>query len=110
MSIPGIQKEKEPFHKYVELEVKKEPVVKESTTPDPPSRVLEEMLVNKQLAIDTTIPNLTPYKSGLQRSTHSRQQPNWYSPSLRLLLTEQEDPSSVAEASQVRTKSNGNRP
>ena len=37
-------------------------------------------------------------KSGLWRSTRNRQQPDWYSPGLTLLLTEQQDLSSVAEA------------
>lgn len=99
-SMPGIQKEKESSHKYVKLEIEDEPVAKETTTcvPDPPSRVPEGMPVNEQSAEDSTTPNLTPSESGLRRSTRNRQQPDRYSPSHILLLTEQQDPSSVAEA------------
>ena len=54
--------------------------------------------MNQQSGEDSTTPNPTVSQPGLRRSTRSKLKPDRYSPSLTLLLTEQQDPSSVAEA------------
>ena len=88
-SMPGIQKEEnETTVKYVELEIEEEPVIKETTTPNPPYSVPEESTASNPIVPE-------PF---LRRSTRDRQQPDRYSHNLTLASTEQQDPSSVAEA------------
>ena len=121
-SMPGIQKEEEESPpKYVELEIKEEPVVEEATTLKSPSSVTRGIPANEQLGEDSTTPNSTVEESttsttpnstveesttsnpivsqsGLRKSTRNKRQPDRYGPTLTLLSTEQQDPSSVAEA------------
>ena len=88
-SMPGIQKEENEITvKYVELEIEEEPVIKETTTPNPPDSVPEESTASNHIVPE-------PF---LCRSTRDRQQPDRYSHNLTLASTEQQDPSSVAEA------------
>ena len=86
-SMPGIQKE-ETTVKYVELEVEEEPVIEETVTPNPPDSVPEESTASDPIVSE----------SGLRRSTRNKQKPDRYSHNLTMASTEQQDPSSVAEA------------
>ena len=97
-SMPGIEKEKETMIKYVELEIEQEPVVKETVTPNPPDDVPEEVPVDEQLHEESTTSNPIVSESVLRRSTRNKQKPDRYGYKLTVASTEQQDPSSVAEA------------
>ena len=92
----------------MELEIEEEPVVKEAATLNPSSGVTEGTPANKQFDEDSTTPNPTVSQPGLRRSTRNKRKPDRYSPSLTLLSTEQQDPSSVAEAKSSPEKGHGN--
>ena len=93
-SSPGMQKE-ELLPKYVELEVEEESSINKPVVLNLPSIVLEE---NEQIEEESTVLNPIVSDSGLRRSTRNKQEPDRYSHHLTLLSTEQQDPSSVAEA------------
>jgi len=87
-SMPGIQKEEETTVKYVELEIEEEPVIEETATSNPPDSIPEESTASDPIVS----------KSVLRRSTRNKQKPDRYGHNLTMASTEQQDPSSVAEA------------
>ena len=97
-SMPGMEKEKETTTRYVELEIEEEPVVKETVTPNPSDDVTEDVPVDEELDEESKASNPIVSKSVLRRSTRDKQKPNRYGYNLTVASTEQQDPSSVAEA------------
>ena len=93
-SMPGIQKE-ETTVKYVELEIDEGPGIEETATPD---SVPEETSVHHQIGEESTASNQADSELVLRRSTRNKQQPDRYSHGLAMTSSEQEDPSTVAEA------------
>ena len=91
-SMPGIQKENETTVKYVELDIEEDSIFKETMTPDSADTAREE----------STASNSIVSESSLRRTARNRQQPDRYS--LTLVSTEQQDPSSVAEAKSIPDK------
>ena len=87
-SMPGIRKEEETTVKYVELEIKEEPVIEETATSNPPDSIPEESMASDPIVSESV----------LHRSTRNKQKPDRYSHNLTMASTEQQDPSSVAEA------------
>ena len=95
-STPGIQKET--TVKYVELEINEkaeEPTVEYTTTSDSPGGVSKEAAVNEQPSEESLS---SPCKEVPRRSTRHKQIPNRYGHNVTVALTEENDPSSVAEA------------
>ena len=109
--MPGIQKEKETTIKYVELEIKEEPVIEKTVTPNPQDSVPEEITVHEQVGEESTASNpIIVSESVIRRSTWNKQKPDKYSYNLTMASTELQDPSSVAEANPLLTKTSGKRP
>ena len=94
-SMPGV--EKETTTRYVELEIEEEPVVKETVTPNSSDDITEDVPV-EELDEESTASNPIVSKSVLRISTRNKQKPNRYGYNLTVASTEQQDPSSVAEA------------
>ena len=95
-STPGIQKET--TVKYVELEINEkaeESTVEYNTTSDSPGGVSKEAAVNEQPSEESLS---SPSKEVPRRSTRHKQIPNRYGHNVTVALTEENDPSSVAEA------------
>ena len=98
ISMPGILQEKETTIKYVELEIEEEPVIDKTVTPNPQDSVHEEITVHEQVGEESTASNPIVSESVICRSTRNKQKPDRYSYNLTMASTEQQDPSSVAEA------------
>ena len=94
-TVSGIKKEKEDVPKYIELEIEGEPVAEVPTSLGGAS---EETTVHKQQGEEPSESNQTVPEAALRRSTRSKQQPDRYSYHISVALTEDHDPSSVAEA------------
>ena len=91
-TVSGIEKEKEDVPKYIELEIEGEPAAEVPTSLGGAS---EETTVHEQQGEES---NQTVPEAALRRSTRSKQQPDRYSYHISVALTEDHDPSSVAEA------------
>ena len=92
-STPGLQRES--TIKYVELEINEEPTVEYTVTSDSPDNVPEETAETEQLSEE--IP-LSPCIAIPRRSTRHKQIPERYGHRVTVTLTEEKDPTSVAEA------------
>ena len=104
-SMPGMKKET--TSRYVELEIKQEPVVKETVTPNHPDNVTGDIPVDEQLDEESTAFNPIVSKSVLHETSKSL---TGMATTLLWLQLSSKIPPQYLKPDQLLTKSSGKRP